>query len=195
VVRFRRGLDSRSIPPIRVAGDQTRADRSAFLSTLSQVLADRHPERKVHAMFCDSAYGAPYVERLRSMAYSNVHEVNFGATETPDQAHYANMRAYIWGRMREWLLVGAIPADDSRLESDLAGPGHHLDRRDRLVLESKEDMADRGVASPDDADALALTFAAHVAPRRPRHVPTSHGRFTGRSGSGSAGGTGLGWLS
>jgi hypothetical protein len=97
--------------------------------------------------------------------------------------------------MREWLLVGAIPPDDTRLESDLVGPGHHLDRRDRLVLESKESMADRGVASPDDADALALTFAAPVGLRRKAHVPTSRGRFDARRGSSIRNDTGLGWLS
>ena len=31
------------------------------------------------------------------------------------------------------------------------------------MIESKAEMAKRGVASPDDADALALTFAASVA--------------------------------
>jgi hypothetical protein len=34
---------------------------------------------------------------------------------------------------------------------------------DKLVIESKAEMAKRGVASPDDADALALTFACSVA--------------------------------
>jgi hypothetical protein len=33
-----------------------------------------------------------------------------------------------------------------------------------LVLESKADMQKRGQASPDDGDALALTFAQTVAP-------------------------------
>ena len=33
-----------------------------------------------------------------------------------------------------------------------------------LVLESKADMQKRGQASPDDGDALALTFAQPVAP-------------------------------
>jgi hypothetical protein len=32
------------------------------------------------------------------------------------------------------------------------------------VLESKSDLAQRGEASPDDADALALTFAQQVVP-------------------------------
>jgi hypothetical protein len=41
------------------------------------------------------------------------------------------------------------------------------------VLESKEDMAKGGLASPDDGDALALTFAWAVAPVKvPRRDPT-----------------------
>ena len=47
------------------------------------------------------------------------------------------------------------------------GPGYHHDKSDRLVLESKEDMERRGLASPDDGDALALTFAAAVPPKKP----------------------------
>jgi hypothetical protein len=38
------------------------------------------------------------------------------------------------------------------------------------VIEAKQEMQKRGLASPDDADALALTFAramAPVAPKRP----------------------------
>ena len=47
---------------------------------------------------------------------------------------------------------------------DLAGPGYHINRSNLLVLESKADMQKRGQASPDDGDALALTFAQAVAP-------------------------------
>jgi len=190
VVRFRRGLDSRSIPPIRIPGEQTRTSRSAFLAILAEVMADRRPDRRVHAMFCDSAYGAPYVERLRSMGYSNVHEVVFGQTTNPDEQHCLNMRAYMWKQMKEWLAVCAIE-DDSRLMDDLGAPGYHLNNKDQLVLESKEDMADRGVASPDDADALALTFAMPISPRRganPKKAPRKP--FGNRS---TRGGGGLGW--
>ena len=41
---------------------------------------------------------------------------------------------------------------------------YHINTANKLVLESKQDMAKRGEASPDDADALALTFAQAVAP-------------------------------
>ena len=190
-VRFRRGMDARTIPAIRVSGDQTRADRSSFLSLLAGILAERSPAKKVSMMFCDSAYGAPYVERLRTMGFSNVQEVNFGGP-SPDDRHYGNMRAYMWSKKRDWLLIGAIPKDDKRLEADLTAPGQHLDRKDRKFLESKESMAKRGVASPDDADALALTFAAPVQVKGAGYKrPVPKGRFTGRGGTD---GGGLAWM-
>ena len=88
--------------------------------------------------------------------------MNFGLTHTPDRAK-ANMRAYMWGEMKDWLLTGAIETDE-KMAMDLAGPGYHINRSNLLVLESKADMQKRGQASPDDGDALALTFAKTVAP-------------------------------
>jgi hypothetical protein len=66
-------------------------------------------------------------------------------------------------QMKDWLLHGAIEADE-KLAMDLAGPGYHINRSNLLVLESKADMQKRGQASPDDGDAPALTFAQPVAP-------------------------------
>ena len=160
VIAFRRGLDARTVPPVRIPGEATR-DRSVMLAKLTEILNDRRPGHKVAMLFVDSAFGSPYVERLRSMGYDNVHEVSFGAP-SPDR-HQANMRAYMWNRLKDWLDKGAIPSD-TVLETDLTGPGYHLNRSEKLVIESKQDMVKRGVASPDYADALALTFAAHVPP-------------------------------
>jgi hypothetical protein len=70
--------------------------------------------------------------------------------------------------MRTWLEAGAIP-DDPELRADLVGPEHSYvlrDGRDAILLESKEDMKRRGIASPDVGDALALTFALYVAPNQ-----------------------------
>jgi hypothetical protein len=39
------------------------------------------------------------------------------------------------------------------------------DASDAILLERKDDMKRRGLASPDDGDALALTFAYPVAQR------------------------------
>jgi hypothetical protein len=98
-----------------------------------------------------------------------VFEIQFGGKpDRPDvsaeQNKYANKRAEIWGLMREWLEVGAIPADPD-LSAALIGPQYGFNGRDEIQLERKEDMKRRGLASPDLADALALTFAWPVLPR------------------------------
>jgi hypothetical protein len=113
------------------------------------------------------------VDRLKQLNYKNVTEVQFGG-DSPDP-QLANMRAYIWSRMRDWLQArGAIPGDVT-LETDLTGPGYHHDNQDRLVLESKEQMKKRGVSSPDDGDALALTFAGVVGADRQLRQATPRG--------------------
>ena len=171
VVRFRKGLDAKSIPPVRISGEQGR-DRNALVGKLAEILRDPRPERQVAMMFVDASYGAVLVERLKVLGFKNVAEINFGA-RCPDPRHYANMRAYMWDRMKAWLEKGAIP-DEERLETDLGGPSADTNRQGLIVLESKESMAKRGVASPDDGDALALTFAQPVAPVRKRTPGETH---------------------
>ncbi len=159
VIRFRKGNDARSIPPIRISGEAGR-DRQMLVAKAALVLRD--PALKVAMMFVDSAFGSPIVERLKTMGFQNVEEVVFGGT-SPD-AHDSNMRAHMWRQMKDWLPHGAIDPADERLATDLVGPGYHLNTSSKLVIESKESMQKRGLASPDDGDALALTFAAPVAP-------------------------------
>jgi hypothetical protein len=68
----------------------------------------------------------------------------------------------MWGKMKNWLLHGAIETDE-KMAADLAGPAYHINRSNPMVLESKADMQKRGQASPDDGGALTLTFAQPVA--------------------------------
>jgi len=135
-----------------------------LVGKLAEILRDTRPGRKVAAMFLDMAFGSPIYERLRALGFNNVFEVNFGLTHTPDRTK-ANMRAYMWAQMKDWLLKGAIETDE-KMAMDLAGPGYHINRSNLLVIESKADMQKRGQASPDDGDALALTFAKAVAPAK-----------------------------
>ncbi len=86
---------------------------------------------------------------------------------------YANKRAEMWGKMRDWLGTGVID-NDPELIADLTGVeyGYVLrDGRDAIQLERKEDMKGRGLASPDNADALALTFAYPVLSSRVARAP------------------------
>jgi hypothetical protein len=43
-----------------------------------EVLHEGTPEKKVAAIFVDSAFGAPIVERLRTLDFDHVHEVSLG---------------------------------------------------------------------------------------------------------------------
>jgi len=160
VIRFRKGLDGNARPPIRIAGEHGR-DRSVLIAKAAEVLRDSRPGYKVAAMFVDSAFGSPIVERLHTLGFDNAIEINFGG-KSPD-IHFANQRAWMWSQVKDWLLRGSIDTSED-LALGLAGPGFHINRSNQLVLESKQEMQKRGVASPDDADALALTFAAPVAP-------------------------------
>ena len=175
VIRFRQGLNAR-FPAIRIPGEVTRQDRSAFLAQLAELLTKGHHGHPVAMLFIDTAFGAPYAERLHQMGFKHVVEINFGAKAI--DPHQANQRAYMWNRMKDWLVSGAIDPTDTKLELDLTAPGYHLNRQDQLVLEPKESLQKRGVASPDDADALCLTWGAPVLPVVTRPAlppPARHG--------------------
>lgn len=90
-----------------------------------------------------------------------VNEINFG-TGAVNSKRYKNLRAEMWGRMREWLEAGGCIPDDDELATDLTGVEYCYTPSQQLQLEKKEDMKKRGLSSPDNADALALTFAMKV---------------------------------
>jgi hypothetical protein len=176
VIRFRRGLDARSIPPIRIKGEFTR-DPAVLTGKLAEVLTKDYNGHRLAMLFLDSAgIAAPVESRLRLLGHENILTVNFGA-HSPN-VKYAYMRDFMWGEMKEFLRDGAID-DSGELAADLSGPCLVSDKQQRVKLEPKEIMKKRGLDSPDDADALALTFAMPVAPekrqdsreREEMHVP------------------------
>ena len=72
----------------------------------------------------------------------------------------------MWANLRDWLGGGCIDADPD-LFRDLVSPEYDYFGKasDAVMLEAKESLKDRGYPSPDDGDALALTFATRVARR------------------------------
>jgi len=139
--------------------------------TLAGDIALEAERWKPDAIFVDvGAMGAGVVDRLRQLEVENVFEVNFGgkgrdAVWANDvRVKTANKRAEMWTSMRSWLTHGAIPGDQ-QLMDDLTAPEYGYDGNQQILLEKKEHMRARGLASPDDADALACTFAEPVAPR------------------------------
>lgn len=162
VIALRRGRDARLHAWHKIHGV---TDTMQLAGKAAQMAM----ELKVDAIMVDGGgVGGGVVDRLRQMGFA-VFDVQFGGkpdrTPMADEIHnYFNKRTEMWGNMREWLKTGTIP-DDRDLQADLVGPqyGYALrDGRDVIQLERKQDMKKRGVASPDDGDALALTFAYPV---------------------------------
>ncbi len=121
-------------------------------------------ELSPQAVFVDAVgLGGGVVDRLRQLGHQVI-GVNSGARpRRPDK--FANLKAEMWSLMRDWLAEGAIMPDDQNLKADLLAPTYDYDHLGRLRIEGKEDLKRRGLASPDLADALALTFAQPVASR------------------------------
>jgi hypothetical protein len=113
----------------------------------------------------EGGLGAGVVDRLKEQRYK-VRGVNFG-NKAQKQLMYGNKRAEMWGAMRDWLKTASIP-EDRFLKSDLIGPKTKPDSKGTIFLESKKDMKARGLASPDAADAIAVTFAYPLASREAR---------------------------
>jgi len=94
-----------------------------------------------------------------------------------------NRRAEMWTRSRDWLDEPGgvqIPDEDS-LQADACGPSYHYNANSYLLIESKEHMRARGIRSPDEWDAVVLTFAEPVAEHKPSVDPLAalRGRGSG----------------
>jgi hypothetical protein len=159
VIRFRRGLDARSIPAVKFR----IPDLMATAGRVMELVNSHEPD----GVFVDgTGIGWGVVDRLNQLGCSVVRGIDFGAgadrTDSVDaMVRYANKRAEMWGHMKEWCKFGCLP-DDRDLRADLTNVEYGYDATDAIRLERKDDMRKRGLASPDDGDALALTFAYPV---------------------------------
>lgn len=128
---------------------------------IARIIDDERPDQ----VFIDiGGLGAGIYDRLVELRYGKiVSPVNFGE-RAHDERKYANRRAEMWGGMKEWLDTpgGVLIPDSNALHGDLIGPQYAYDSLGRTKLEKKEDMRKRGLPSPDEGDALALTFADPV---------------------------------
>ena len=158
VLIARRGRDARSIPLTA----WRNIDTMQLAGEVSQIIRNLNPD----AVFVDEGgVGGGVVDRLRQLNYG-VTGVNFGSKpDGPVNGELvANKRAEMWAKCREWLRGEVSMQPDPTLQDDLTGVEYGFNARNEIQLERKEDMAKRGLASPDRGDALALTFAHDVAP-------------------------------
>jgi hypothetical protein len=137
------------------------------LMALANAVAKEIEIWKPQAVFVDeSGVGGGVIDRLRQMSYKQIIGVNFGGK--PDEpARYANKRSEMWHLMGKWIDDGADIPDRNDLSFELSAPTYKIDKKDRVLLESKDKLKERGYPSPDLGDGLALTFAHRIQPIDP----------------------------
>lgn len=152
VFRFRCGRDARSIAPIRYGN----RDNMFIANELAKVMEKYRPD----AVYIDAGSGTGVIDRVKELGFK-VHEVWFGSSSTSPE--WMNKRTEMWADMRDWLGGGCIDRDPL-LFGDLTAPEYKAAGKahDKTMLQSKEELKAMGYRSPDDGDALALTFAGHV---------------------------------
>lgn len=179
VIAPRKGFDARTVPWIKLRQSDTMQTVAAVAG-----YADRY---RADAIFVDEGgVGAGVVDRLRELGYPVI-GVQFGAKAdrialSSNAARYANKRSEIWGHLRDALGRGLAVPDDADLEAQLCGVQYAFReaiKGTEIMLERKEHMKARGLPSPDLGDALALTFAYAVEPRKGAGGPQARPRQEG----------------
>lgn len=102
--------------------------------------------------------GGPIADRLRELSRGKYLVVEIlGSNPSPDLNRWYNFRAWSWWSVKEAMTAGKLDIDpaDTDLHEQFLGVEikKRASGRDNLLLESKEEMAKRGVSSPDLADA------------------------------------------
>lgn len=154
VIGMRQGLNFQILRTI------PKNDNDMQVASLIASLEDEH---KADSVFIDGGFGTGIISAGRTM--NRKWQIVWFAEKSNDQG-CINKRAEMWKLMRDWLKDGGAIPKDPTLHQELIGP-ETVPRNDgKIQLESKKDMKGRGVASPNRADALALSFAFPVSAKR-----------------------------
>lgn len=172
-------------------GNTTQTARSAFFKCI---------EAQTDYLAFDSiGVGAGVKGELWSLSQAHPHKmtisgVNVGespseqqfTTEKRNEDIFLNLKAELWWKLRrrfertyehvngikEWPIDELISIPNhSELISELSRPLFERTENGKLKIEAKEKMKKRGIASPNLADALILSFANHLTqPTKRTHI-------------------------
>jgi hypothetical protein len=129
-----------------------------------------------------SGLGGGVYDRLREQNH-NVHPFD-GGSAPDDPIRYKNKRAETYWMLRERFEMGMIDLDpfDLDLHAQLVSIKWQPNSRGQIVVESKEDMAKRGLPSPDHADAVMMAGRPSIiVPDAPEGIEDYTSDLLGRS--------------
>lgn len=162
VAQFRRGRDARTMPVRRWRGKPV----TETADLIANMIHEFHPD----AVFVDEGgVGGGVVDCLHRLHHM-VTPVNFGAAAggRPGGVLVGNKRSEMWVALREWMREGGCIAPNDDLRDQLIAMEYHYNKKQEIMLISKEDLRAIGKPSPDWGDALALSFAFPVSSRLAR---------------------------
>lgn len=164
VIYLRQGLYSRKL------ASYAKNDNDGVIAGKIAAFEDQY---QAQAVFIDQGYGTGVYSFGLTMG-RQWRLVAFGSAS--GKRGYANKRAEMWGALRDWLRDGGVLEDGDVIRDDLIGPEAFVNAKGEIQLEKKEDMKRRGLPSPNEADALALTFAFPVL-RRDADIGTANTKY------------------
>lgn len=161
VILPRRGIQCFPMRKLR------NVDSTQGAGTVARIWTDT----KADAAFIDDTggFGSGWIDQLRLLGRTPI-GVQFSA-KAHNAARYANKRTEMYFDAVEWIKRGgALPADSAEIVSALSQTTYTF-MGDKLILEPKDSIKAKIGHSPDEADALVLTFAEPVAAHQA--IPTS----------------------
>lgn len=155
-----------SIPIIR-QGQSLMRTVGDIVNTYFQ-LVNEHPDYtgSITVNIDDTGLGGGVTDRLeevkaeRQMYRLVIVPVNFASAPPKmggDMVHYKDMTTYLWAVVRDLLEEQSIALEnDNELVAQLSVRKYSVVSNGMLQLERKKEMKERGIKSPDRADAVAL---------------------------------------
>lgn len=153
VIRVRRGRDLIA---------KRRYNGADLMVVVGHVIEAIHEFSPAMTVVDEAGLGFGVVDRLREQGYA-VRGFNFGWKSTKPR-RYLNRRAEVYDAAREWMRTASIPADPKLKKDFLAIRKADPTSKGQMQLVSKDDMG----FSPDDADAVVMTFAFPMATVSPQ---------------------------
>lgn len=118
---------------------------------------ERHGIERVPATIDSIGVGAGVLDRLKEQ---NLEVIGFQGSERAFRPEkFKNRRSEVYWEFRNGLEDGIFDLDekDTTLASELTSIKCWIDSGGRVVVESKDDMRERGIKSPDNADACVYS--------------------------------------
>ena len=128
------------------------------------MIANKYKGKRIKINIDDSGLGGGVTDRLRELVRegtirADIYAVNNGSVAKEE--NFVNVGSEMWNYMREWLKTGKIP-NDNDLIAQLSSRKYGVQSKGKIEIEQKKHMKERGLTSPDRADAAILTLRSLI---------------------------------